>query len=374
MHQPAHDEQQGASASSFHHVHDEVPKDDSASSGIESLIQQIRETAAKLIRDNASRGDVKLLSTALKELRYCFKVFSSLRPYRKVTVFGSARLPSTDPAYHCAVEFSHRMAEHNYMVITGAASGIMEAGHVGAGREKSIGINILLPFEQQANAIIRGDHKLMNLKYFFTRKLLFVKEADAIALFPGGFGTQDEGWEVLTLVQTGKSHLFPIVMVDEPGGDYWVQWQKFIVDVLVKRRLIAPADLNLYRITTSVDEAVNEILTFYRVYHSMRYVGPDLVLRLNHTLENTLLERIRAEFADIVVAGTFTMTPALPAEANDVAVAHLPRLRFRFDRRSLGRLRMLVNLINREGVPPGTDGKVSGAPVSARSFDLPSQP
>jgi len=359
MHQPARDDEQGASASSFHHVHDEVPKDDSAASGIDSLVQQIRETAAKLVRDGASRGDVKLLSTALKELRYCFKVFSSFRQLRKVTVFGSARLPATDPAYHSAVEFGRRMAEHDYMVITGAASGIMEAGHVGAGREKSIGINILLPFEQHANSIIRGDHKLMNLKYFFTRKLLFVKEADAIALFPGGFGTQDEGWEVLTLVQTGKSHLFPIVMVDQPGGDYWVLWQKYIVDVLLKRRLIAAADLNLYKITTSVDEAVNEILTFYRVYHSMRYVGPDLVLRLKHTLSDELLERIRQEFADILVTGTFTITAALPAEANDVAVADLPRLRFRFDRRSLGRLRMLVNLINTDGLPPERDGKLS---------------
>jgi uncharacterized protein (TIGR00730 family) len=352
MHQSGPDENPGASASSFQNVHDEVPKDESAASGIDSLVQQIRETASKLVRDGASRGDVKLLSTALKELRYCFKVFSSLRPYRKVTVFGSARLPATDPAYHCALEFGRRMAEQDFMVITGAASGIMEAGHVGAGRDKSIGINILLPFEQQANAVIRGDHKLMNLKYFFTRKLLFVKEADAVALFPGGFGTQDEGFEVLTLVQTGKSHLFPIVMVDEPGGDYWVLWQKYIADVLVKRRLISPADVNLYKITSSVDEAVSEIVNFYRVYHSMRYVGPDLVLRLKHTLSDDLLERIRREFADIVVAGTFTLTAALPAEANDVAVANLPRLRFRFDRRSLGKLRLLVNLINREAVPP----------------------
>jgi uncharacterized protein (TIGR00730 family) len=362
MHQPARDDQPGASASSFQNVHDEVPKDESTASGIESLIQQIRETASKLIRDGASRGDVKLLSTALKELRYCFKIFSSLRHQRKVTVFGSARLPSSDPAYHAAVEFGRRMAENNYMVITGAASGIMEAGHVGAGRDKSIGINILLPFEQQANAVIRGDLKLMNLKYFFTRKLLFVKEADAIALFPGGFGTQDEGFEVLTLVQTGKSHLFPIVMVDAPGGDYWTLWQKYIIDVLVKRRLIAPADLSLYKITQSVDEAVNEILNFYRVYHSMRYVGPDLVLRLKHSLSEVLLERIRNEFADILVDGTFTITPALPAEANDLTVAHLPRLRFHFDRRSLGRLRQMVDLINRSATPPDANGVRPDAP------------
>src|SRR5437588_107692 len=167
------------------------------------------------------------------------------------------------------------MAEAGFMTITGAASGIMEAGHVGAGRENSIGINILLPFEQDANAVIAGDRKLMHLKYFFTRKLLFVKESDAVALFPGGFGTQDEGYEVLTLIQTGKSQMFPIVMLNEPGGDYWRRWQDFVVDVLVKRGLISPSDLHLYKIADSVDEAVQEIAGFYRVYHSMRYVGGD---------------------------------------------------------------------------------------------------
>jgi transposase len=188
----------------------------------------------------------------------------------------------------------------------------------------------------------------MHLKYFFTRKLLFVKESDAVALFPGGFGTQDEGFEVLTLVQTGKSHLFPIVMVDEPGGDYWKQWHRFITDVLLARRLISPADLALYKVTDSAEEAAREVLNFYRVYHSMRYVEGDLVLRLQRRLSDATLEGIRTDFADIVVAGTFEQTAALPAEANDAAVAGLPRLRFRFDRRSLGRLRMLVDRINRE--------------------------
>src|SRR5882724_796092 len=206
---------------------------------IEQLVQQMRETADKLIRDNAPRGDIKLLNTALKELRYSFKVFAPYRQMRKVTVFGSARLSSDNPAYQQAVEFSRRIAEAGYMVITGAASGIMEAGHVGAGRERSIGVNILLPFEQEANAIIKGDVKLMHLKYFFTRKLLFVKESAAVALFPGGFGTQDEGFEVLTLVQTGKSHLFPVILVESPGDDYWQRWLSFVNDVLVARGLIA---------------------------------------------------------------------------------------------------------------------------------------
>jgi uncharacterized protein (TIGR00730 family) len=340
----------GSHHGSFQQVHDDTPADDHRQPlGIDQLVQQIRETADKLARDGASRGDVKLLSTALRELRYSFKVFTAYRQSRKVTVFGSARLPSNHPAYAQAVEFSRRVAEAGYMVITGAASGIMEAGHVGAGREKSIGVNILLPFEQEANAVIRGDVKLMHLKYFFTRKLLFVKESDAVALFPGGFGTQDECFEVLTLVQTGKSHLFPVVMVDEPGGDYWKRWEQYVREVLLARHLISPADLSLFKVTDSVDEAVAEVLNFYRVYHSMRYVGGDLVLRLKHELPGPLLERIRRDFADILAGGTFEQTAALPAEANDAHVANLPRLRFRFDRRSLGRLRQMIDLINQAG-------------------------
>jgi hypothetical protein len=340
-----------AGGTPFEQIHDtDAPREEERRGiSIEQLVQQLKETADKLIRDQANRGDVKLLSTALKELRYALKVFAPYRLRRKVSVFGSARLPQDHPACKQAVEFGRRMAQAGFMVITGAASGIMEAGHVGAGREHSIGVNILLPFEQAANAVIAGDTKLIHLKYFFTRKLLFIKESDAIALFPGGFGTQDEGFEALTLMQTGKSHLFPIVMVDEPGGDYWQRWQEYIKDVFVKRGLISPTDLALYRLTDSVDEAVNEVLTFYRVYHSMRYVGPDLVLRLHHALGEPLLERIRSEFADIVVAGTFEQSGAYPEEASDVHLAAMPRLRFRFDRRSLGRLRLLIDTINREG-------------------------
>jgi len=335
----------------FHQIHDNDThqEDDRKPIGIEQLIQQIKETADKLIRDQANRGDVKLLSTAVKELRYAFKIFGPFRNRRKVTVFGSARLPLDHPACVQAVEFSRRLSAAGFMVITGAANGIMEAGHVGAGRENSIGVNILLPFEQEANSVIAGDIKLMHLKYFFTRKLLFVKESDAVALFPGGFGTQDEGFEALTLVQTGKSHLFPIVMVDEPGGDYWTRWLDFVDTVLLKRRYIAPADIALFKVTDSVDEAVAEVLNFYRVYHSMRYVNNDLVLRLQHKLAEALLERIRLEFADILQSGTFEQTAALPAETNDQHLAALPRLKLRFDRRSLGRLRMLIDLINREG-------------------------
>src|ERR1017187_10356761 len=202
----------------FYQIHDHTPQqpeDEGKSYGVEHYVQQLHETADKLLQDHANRGDVKMLSVALRERRYCLKVSGSLGGRRQVTVFGSARLPETDPSFQQAVEFSRRIAEAGYMVITGGRNGIMEAGHAGAGRENSIGLNILLPFEQHPNAVILNDPKLMHLRYFFTRKLLFVKECEAVALFPGGFGTLDEGFEVLTLVQTGKSHLFPIVMRSE---------------------------------------------------------------------------------------------------------------------------------------------------------------
>ncbi len=348
MQDPQQSARRGTAHGAFEQINDGAHPEDRQPPGMEQLVQQMRETADKLLRDGATRADVKLLNTALKELRYSFKIFTPYRTVRKVTVFGSARLPETNAAYQQAVEFGRRIAQAGWMVITGAASGIMEAGMVGAGREKSIGVNILLPFEQEANSIIRGDLKLMNLKYFFTRKLLFVKEADAVALFPGGFGTQDECFEVMTLVQTGKAQIFPIVMVDEPGGDYWAHWRDYIRDALLGRKLISPADMALFKVTDSLDEAVNEILGFYRVYHSMRYVGPDLVLRLQKAPPPELLERIRTEFPDILKGGTFELTAALPPESNDAALANLPRLRFRFDRHSMGRLRMLIDLINRE--------------------------
>jgi uncharacterized protein (TIGR00730 family) len=335
--------------SSFQHVHEDHVEDRQPL-GAEQLVEQMKETADKLIRDGVNRGDVKLLNTALKELRYALKVFAPFKDRRKVTIFGSARITPDHPAYQQGVEFGRLIAQAGFMVITGAASGIMEAGMVGAGRANSIGVNILLPFEQAANPIIAGDNKLMHLKYFFTRKLMFVKESDAVAHFSGGFGTQDECFEVLTLVQTGKSHLFPIVMIDEPGGDYWKRWDQYIRDVLLARHLISPADLALYKVTDSIQEAVREVVGFYRVYHSMRYVGANLVLRLQRRLPDALVARFRLEFKDMVVGvGTFEQTEALPAEANDIKVASLPRLVFHFDRHSLGRLRMLIDEINREG-------------------------
>lgn len=317
--------------------------------GTAEYVTQLKETADKLLKDHASRGDVKLIATAIRELRYCFKVFASYRGKRKATVFGSARTKPDHPAYIAAEEFGRRLVENGWMVITGAGGGIMEAGHRGAGRDDSFGLNILLPFEQSANSVVQGDPKLVTLRYFFTRKLMFIKESDAVVLFPGGFGTHDEAFEALTLVQTGKSHIFPIVMVDEPGGGYWKLWLRFIEDGLLARGYISKYDTSLFRVTDSVEEAIREVTSFYRIYHSMRYVRRELVLRLRTRLSDRLLEQIKWGFEDILVGGTFEQVAALPEEANEPDIAALPRLKFRYDRHAAGRLRQLIDLINAEG-------------------------
>jgi len=320
------------------------------SSLIADLIEQIKESAEKLAGDQPSRGDLKILSRAIRELRYAFKVFTPYRNRRKVTVFGSARTRPQEGAYQHAVEFGSRMAQHNWLVVTGAASGIMEAGHVGAGRQNSMGLNIMLPFEQESNRVIAGDSKLVHMKYFFTRKLMFVKECDAVCLLPGGFGTLDEGFEVLTLLQTGKRDMVPIVLLDEPGGQFWTAWQRFVEQHLLGRQLISPEDVHLYRLTDCVDEAVDEILQFYRVYHSMRYVRNKLVLRMTTAPSDELLQDINAEFDDILLEGRFRVDKALSEERDEPELAHLPRLVFRFNRRSLGRLRQLIDAINHGNV------------------------
>lgn len=232
-------------------------------------------------------------------------------------------------------------------MVTGAASGIMEAGHVGAGRENSMGLNILLPFEQEANPVIAGDHKLVHMKYFFTRKLMFVKECDAVVCLPGGFGTLDEALEVLTLLQTGKRDMVPLVLLDAPGGQYWQHLQRFVEAELLARGLISPEDLHLYCITDDCQRAVDEVLQFYRGYHSMRYVRERLVLRLQRPLSETALDEINRHYSDLLAAGQLTQTSALPEERDEPDLQDLPRLVLRFNRRSLGRLRELIDTINR---------------------------
>ena len=312
----------------------------------EDLIDRIKESADQLARDGSTRGDLKILSRALRELRYAFKVFTPYRRAYKVSVFGSARTSADNPAYQQAVRFGREMAEKNWFVLTGAASGIMEAGHVGAGREKSMGLNIMLPFEQDANPVIAGDHKLVHMKYFFTRKLMFVKECDAVVCFPGGFGTLDEGLEVLTLLQTGKRDMVPVIFMNPEGGDFWEPFHQFVLDRLLKRGMISPEDLALYKIIDNCEEAINEILTFYRVYHSMRYVKNKLVFRLQKIPPESWINQISQDFADILVDGCFEVTEPLDAEKDEPDLNELPRLVFEFNRRSLGRLRQLIDQIN----------------------------
>ncbi len=316
------------------------------------LVARIQEAAQKLAQDHISRGDLKILARALRELRYAFKVFSPYRRQRKVTVFGSARTPADHPAYAQAMKFGRRMAEQGWLVVTGAASGIMEAGHRGAGREHSMGINIMLPFEQDANPVIAGDPKLVHMKYFFTRKLMFVKECDAVVLFPGGFGTLDECLEVLTLLQTGKRDMVPVVMLDAPGGDYWHHFHRFVQECLLQRGMISPADLALYKITEDVQAAVGELLGFYRVYHSMRYVGSKLVLRVQTPPEAELVEELNQAFGDLLCQGRIEVGEALPEEREDQPeLNHLKRVILHFNRRDLGRLRLLIDCLNRGRVP-----------------------
>lgn len=311
------------------------------------LIDRIKESADKLAEDGSSRGDLKILSRALRELRYAFKVFSPYRHQSKVSVFGSARTPTEDPCYQMAVEFGRAMAEVDWLVLTGAASGIMEAGHRGAGRDNSMGLNIMLPFEQDANPVIAGDHKLVHMKYFFTRKLMFVKECEAVVCLPGGFGTLDEGLEVLTLLQTGKRDLMPVVFLAPPGDEYWDSFHEFVIQQLLNRGMIAEEDLSLYKVFHTCEETVREITSFYAVYHSMRYVKNQLVFRLKSEIDASLVADINQNFSSILAGGEFELGKALPEEKDEPELSDLPRLIFQFNRRNLGRLRQLIDCLNR---------------------------
>jgi len=310
------------------------------------LVADILATVVKLARDEPATADLKLLNAALKEMRLAMKIFAPYRGVRKVSTFGSARTPEGDPVYEQAREFARQMARAGFMIITGAGDGIMRACQEGAGRANSFGINIRLPFEQRANEFIDNDRKLLSFKYFFTRKLFFVKEADAVALFPGGFGTNDEGFEVLTLVQTGKTRPIPIVLIDSPMGTYWKTWKRYVEDHLLRRGLISEEDMHLFRVTASVSEAVEEITTFYRVYHSCRYVGDKLVMRLNRPLGAAALGNLNRRFSDLLTGGKIEQRGAL-AQEDEAEIAHLPRLVIPFNRLSFGRLRQLIDEVNR---------------------------
>ena len=310
------------------------------------MVAEIVANTLKLLRDNTNRGDIKLINKSFKELRYALKVFAPYRDVRKVSIFGSARTLENHADYQQAARFAKAMADAGWMVITGAGGGIMAAGHGGAGADPSFGLAIRLPFEQKTNPFIADDPKLINFKYFFTRKLMFLRSSNAIALFPGGFGTMDEGFEVLTLVQTGKSVPIPIVFVDSPGGSFWAGWQRYVKEHLLKQGLIGPEDLHLYKITDKIEEAVEEVRKFYSNYHSVRYVRDELVIRLHRKPNEKQLGEIEAKFKDIKPAGEFRVCSALPVERDEPALKDLPRLVFAFNRKDHGRLRQLINYLN----------------------------
>src|SRR3989475_10199278 len=314
----------------------------------EKLVREMVETCLKLLRNGTPVGDIKILNAALRELRYAFKVFAPYRNVRKVSVFGSARSARASSPCRTAFEFAQRIRDAGYMVITGAGHGIMGACQEGAGPDHSFGVNIRLPFEQGPNEVIAKDPKLLTFRYFFTRKLIFIKEADAAALFPGGFGTHDEAHECLTLVQTGKTRPMPIVFVDAPRGTYWKTWKRYVEEHLLRHRLISPDDMALFKVTTSVDQAVEEITRFYRVYHSSRTVGHQLVIRLVRPLPEKLVDRLSHDFADILLSGAIVQGPAL-AEEDEPELAALPRLVLHFNRTNFGRLRQLIDRINHDG-------------------------
>lgn len=310
------------------------------------VVTEIITTALKGVEAQIGRGDLKLLSRSLRELRYAFKIFKNYREVRKVTIFGSARTHPSDPGYKAAKNFAKDLIDNKWMIITGAGPGIMAAGNEGAGPNGSFGVNIRLPYEQFPNKFIANQPTYIDCRYFFTRKLVFVKEASAAAFFPGGFGTLDEAFEILTLVQTGKCDPIPMVFVDAPKKVFWRDMQKFITGRLLAHKKISKEDLGLYKITDSVEEATHEIYHFYSNYHSLRYVGKDLVLRFQNPIEKSQLRHLNSNFDDILASGRYRASSALVEESNQPQLKNLPRLVFRFNRINNGRLRQLIDFMN----------------------------
>ena len=312
----------------------------------ETEVADVIENALKLLTDVRDKGDVRVIQTAVRELRYAFRLFAPYNNKRKVTIFGSARTKPDKLEYQQAVEFGRKIAQAGYMVITGAGPGIMQAGHEGAGPENSFGANIRLPWEQGANPIIAEDEKLVTFKYFFTSKLTFIRHSDAIALFPGGFGTLDEGYEAMTLMQTGKSQLMPLVLVDRPGGTYWKTWDQQVREHLLRDKLISPEDLSFYQITDNADDAVKIITRFYRNYHSMRFVKDRLVIRLKHAPADSALAALNEDFADLITEGGFEVIPPTREETEYAEHLELARIACNFNRHDYGRLRALIDVLN----------------------------
>jgi uncharacterized protein (TIGR00730 family) len=307
---------------------------------------EILATVVHLAQDSPDRLDLKITNAAVKEMREAFKVFAPYRDLPKVTMFGSARTLPDDPLYAQARDVARALADRGWSVVTGAGPGIMAAGLEGAGRDRAFGINIRLPFEQGANPYIAEDPKLVEMRYFFTRKLMLIKESDGFIVLPGGFGTLDESFELLTLLQTGKTEPAPIVLLEVPGGRYWEAWNSFVTGAVAARNFVSHEDAALYRITDSVEDATKEILDFYRNYDSLRWVGQQLVVRLRHQPTEDELGVLSRDFADICRSGGIVATGPLPPEISTADKVGLPRVMFRFNRSSYGRLRALIDRLN----------------------------
>ncbi|MBE0504467.1 MAG: TIGR00730 family Rossman fold protein [Desulfuromonadales bacterium] len=312
------------------------------------LVREMILSALKAGQEISYPADLKLMRTTMKEMRFTAKVFGPHRGRRKVTIFGSARTESDEPIYQKCVEFSRLLAEHNYMVITGGGGGIMQAGNEGAGAENSFAINISLPFEQSTNPVMVDSPNVITYKYFFNRKIAFLKEADAVALFPGGFGTLDEAMETLTLIQTGKNPPIPLVLVDDDHGGYWENLFSFMRNTLLKRGLISGEDFGLFTLTRSPEEAVQVINDFYRVYHSSRYIGEDLVIRTTKELSAAEVDILQNEFSEILSPGQriTTASVALDKESDQPDLLLLPRLIVPFNHRNFGLLIAFIRRIN----------------------------
>jgi len=311
------------------------------------LVREMILAALKAGQEDDEKADLKLMNTSLKEMRFTAKIFGPYRDKKKVTVFGSARIQKEEPTYQMAALLGKKLKEAGYMVITGGGPGIMQAVNEGAGKDFSFGINIRLPFEQKSNPVVDGSSKSITYKYFFNRKVAFIKEAHAVALFPGGFGTLDEAMETLTLLQTGKRDPMPLILIDVPDSSYWSQWLEFLKEELLERGYIHAADFNLFERVNSVSKVVERINRFYSRYHSLRYVDDKLVLRLHSPVEIREAGKLKEKFADILVpGGDIQPSGPLPEEANEPDLQHLSRLVIDFDRMSLGRLRKLIDTLN----------------------------
>jgi uncharacterized protein (TIGR00730 family) len=311
------------------------------------LVREMIIAALKAGIEKNDRAHLKLMNSTMKEMRFTGKIFSPYSSVRKVTVFGSARTQPDEPIYEMAHLFGKKLADSGYMVITGGGPGIMQAVNEGAGPEESFGVNILLPFEQKPNPVVAGNPRLITYKYFFNRKVAFLKEADAVALFPGGFGTLDEVMETLTLLQTGKNPPLPLVLIDEPGGTYWSRWLRFLREELLSEGYISEGDFRLFERVDSIDAAIERISHFYSRYHSMRYVDKKVIIRLLSAINDSSVKSLNKQFSDILVqGGSIYLSEPLSEEADEPEIAHMPRLIIDFNLQDFGRLRTLIDAIN----------------------------